>query len=144
MKSVTHPTVPNFVQKSNRNPIATLCIVKEENMADKTVIKIDSDYSPKGQLGQKYLASGKSISMRLWENEQPNEPKESTASEYETVGYVINGRAELHIEGQTILLEPGSSWVVPKGASHIYKILEPFTAVEATSPPDEVHGRDEN
>jgi quercetin dioxygenase-like cupin family protein len=113
-------------------------------MADKTVTKIDSDYSPKGQLGQKYLASGKSISMRLWENEQPNEPKESTAPEYETVGYVINGRAELHIEGQTILLELGSSWVVPKGASHTYKILEPFTAIEATSPPAEVHGRDEN
>jgi quercetin dioxygenase-like cupin family protein len=127
-----------------KNQIATLCIVKEKNMADKTVKKIDSDYSPKGQLGQKYLASGKNISMRLWENEQPNEAKESTAREYETVGYVMNGRAELHIEGQTILLEPGSSWVVPKGASHTYKILEPFTAVEATSPPAEVHGRDEN
>ncbi len=113
-------------------------------MSDKTVTKIDSAYSPKGQLGQKYLASGKSISMRLWENEQPNEPKESTAREYETVGYVINGRAELHIEGQNILLEPGSSWIIPKGASHTYKILEPFTAVEATSPPAQVHGRDEN
>ncbi|MFW9264907.1 cupin domain-containing protein [Nostoc sp. CALU 546] len=113
-------------------------------MSDRTVIKVDSSHSPKGQLGQKYLASGKSISMRLWQNEQPNEPKDSTAREYETVGYVINGSAELHIEGQTILLEPGSSWVVPKGASHTYKILEPFTAVEATSPPAQVHGRDEN
>ncbi|MFN6535765.1 MAG: cupin domain-containing protein [Nostoc sp. EkiNYC01] len=113
-------------------------------MSDKTVTKIDSAYSPKGQLGQKYLACGKSISMRLWENEQPNEPKESAAREYETVGYVINGRAELHIEGQTILLESGSSWVVPKRATHTYKILEPFTAVEATSPPAQVHGRDEN
>ncbi|MEH2182327.1 cupin domain-containing protein [Nostoc sp.] len=113
-------------------------------MSDKTVSKVDSSHSPKGQLGQKYLASGKSISMRLWENEQPNEPKESTAREYETVGYVINGRAELHIEGQIILLEPGSSWIVPKGASHTYKILETFTAVEATSPPAQVHGRDEN
>lgn len=73
--------------------------------------------------------------MRLWENEQPNEPKEPTSREYETVGYVISGRAELHIEGQMVLLEPGTSWVVPKGASHTYKILESFTAVEATSPP---------
>jgi len=119
-------------------------IKRQINMSDTTVIKVDSSHSPKGQLGQKYLASGKSISMRLWENEQPNEPKDSTAREYETVGYVINGRAELHIEGQTILLEPGSSWVVPKGASHTYKILESFTAVEATSPPAQVHGRDEN
>lgn len=113
-------------------------------MSDKTVTKIDSTYSPKGQLGQKYLASGKTISMRLWENEQPHERKESTAREYETVGYVINGRAELLIEGQKILLEPGNSWVVPKGASHTYNILESFTAVEATSPPAQIHGRDEN
>jgi quercetin dioxygenase-like cupin family protein len=113
-------------------------------MSDTSVKKVDSGYSPKGQLGQKYLASGKSVSMRLWENEEPNDAKESAAREYETVGYVINGRAELHIEGQVVLLEPGNSWVVPKGASHTYKILESFTAVEATSPPAQVHGRDED
>lgn len=113
-------------------------------MADTSVKKVDSAYSPKGQQGQKYLASGKTVSMRLWENEQPDEPKEPATREYETVGYVISGRAELHIEGQVILLETGNSWVVPKGASHTYKILEPFTAVEATSPPAQVHGRDEN
>lgn len=113
-------------------------------MPDTSVKKVDSAYSPKGQQGQKYLASGKTVSMRLWENEQPDEPKEPTAREYETVGYVISGRAELHIEGQVILLETGNSWVVPKGASHTYKILEPFTAVEATSPPAQVHGRDED
>lgn len=113
-------------------------------MSDTSVKKVDSAYSPKGQLGQKYLASGKSVSMRLWENEEPNEAKEPTAREYETVGYVINGRAELHLEGQVVVLEPGNSWVVPKGASHTYKILESFTAVEATSPPAQVHGRDED
>ncbi|MBD2298886.1 cupin domain-containing protein [Nostoc sp. FACHB-190] len=113
-------------------------------MTDTSVKKIDSSHSPKGKLGQKYLASGKTVSMRLWENEQPGEDKPPTAREYETVGYVINGRAELHIEGQMILLESGSSWVVPKGSHHTYKILESFTAVEATSPPAQVHGRDEN
>ncbi len=113
-------------------------------MADTSIKKVDSAYSPKGQLGQKYLASGKSLSMRLWEDEQPNEPKEPTAREYETVGYVIKGSAELHIEGQVVRLEVGNSWVVPKGTSHTYKILEPFTAVEATSPPAQVHGRDED
>lgn len=113
-------------------------------MSDTSVKKIDSTHSPKGKLGQKYLASGKSVSLRLWEDEQQSENKEPSSRDYETVGYVINGRAELHIEGQMILLEPGSSWVVPIGASHTYKILEPFTAVEATSPPAQVHGRDEN
>lgn len=113
-------------------------------MADTTVSKVDAQFSPRGEMGQKYLAMGKQISMRLWENEQPGEPKPAQPREYETVGYVISGRAELHLEGQVLLLEPGQSWVVPKGASHTYKILEPLTAVEATTPPAAVHGRDEH
>ncbi len=112
-------------------------------MADTTVHKINSRFSPRGELGQKYLASGKHVSMRLWEKEQPGEMKAPTRREYETVGYVIQGRAELHIEGQMVVLEPGDSWVVPKGSAHAYHILEPFTAVEATYPPAQVHGRDQ-
>ena len=112
-------------------------------MGDTTVIKIDSSHSPHGHMGQKYLAAGTRVSMRLWEEERAREPKPESAREYETVGFVIKGRAELHVEGQKLLLNPGDSWVVPRGASHTYRILEPFTAVEATSPPAEVHGRDE-
>ena len=112
-------------------------------MADSTIKKIDSDHSPSGSMGQKYLVSGKLISMRLWENLQPGQPKEPSAREYETVGYAIKGRAQLDIEGQSILLGAGDSWVVPKGSRHSFTILEPFTAVEATSPPAQVHGRDE-
>lgn len=112
-------------------------------MADTTVTKIDSQHSPRGAMGQKYLASGKKMAMRLWENEPPSEPKAPAARAYETVGYVVSGRAELHIAGQMVLLEPGNSWVVPEGAEHTYKILEPFTAVETTAPPAQAHGRDE-
>jgi len=115
----------------------------DAQQAETTVTKIDSRHSPRGAMGQKYLASGKRIAMRLWEDEQPTEPKEPTAREYETVGYVVSGRAELHIEGQMVLLEPGNSWVVPEGARHSYRILEAFTAVEVTSPPASAHGRDE-
>ncbi|MBX6316170.1 MAG: cupin domain-containing protein [Isosphaeraceae bacterium] len=112
-------------------------------MGDTTVTKVQARHSPHGEMGQKYLASGKNIAMRLWENEPPAEAKPATARAYETVGYVIAGKAELHLEGQMVLLEPGDSWVVPKGANHTYKILEPFTAVEATYPPAHVKGRDE-
>ncbi len=112
-------------------------------MGDTTVIKVQSKHSPVGAMGQKYLASGKNVAMRLWENEQPDEAKPAVARDYETVGYVISGRAELHLEGQMVLLETGDSWVVPKGASHTYKILDAFTAVEATYPPASQHGRDE-
>lgn len=112
-------------------------------MSDTSVHKIQSSRSPKGRMGQKYLATGVSLSMRLWENVPPGEPEPERSRAYETVGYVISGRAELHVEGQMVRLEAGDSWVVPKDARHTYRILEPFTAVEATSPPDVVHGRDE-
>ncbi|MBV8230751.1 MAG: cupin domain-containing protein [Planctomycetaceae bacterium] len=111
-------------------------------MSDTTIIKVSSAHSPRGEMGQKYLAMGKSLSMRLWQEEPTCTAKHPSRREYETVGYVIQGRAELHLEGQMVLLEPGDSWVVPKGANHSYQVLEPFTAVEATHPPAEVHGRD--
>ena len=112
-------------------------------MSDTTITKVDSSSSPKGEMGQTYLASGKTVAMRLWSGEQPGEPKPAMARDYETVGYVISGKAELHSEGQMVTLAKGDSWVVPKGAKHTYKIIEAFTAVEATSPPARVHGRDE-
>ena len=112
-------------------------------MSDTTVSKIDSEHSPHGDMGQKYLASGKVVGLRLWEEQQPGDDKPERVREYETVGYVLKGRAELHIEGQMVKLEPGDSWVVPAGASHTYKIVEAFSAIEATSPPAHAHGRDE-
>jgi uncharacterized cupin superfamily protein len=123
------------------------CVTKDNTdglkvMTDSTVKKIDSHYSPKGAMGQKYLASGKKVSMRLWQDEDIGE-KEISLRDYETVGYVIAGKAELSTEGQVVVLSPGDSWVVPAGASHSYRIIEPFTAIEATAPPAEVHGRDE-
>jgi quercetin dioxygenase-like cupin family protein len=112
-------------------------------MTDRSVKKVASEYSPRGEMGQKYLASGIHVSMRLWDRLPVATPKPPTQRDYEVVGYVIKGRAELQLEGQMVLLEPGDSWIVPKGSSHSYTILEPFTAVEATSPPAQVHGRDE-
>src|SRR4028119_408887 len=99
-------------------------------MSDTTITKVDSRHSPKGHDGEKSLASGKQVAMRLWENEQPGEAKPAVTRPYETVGFVLSGRAELHIEGQVVILEQGNSWVVPKESSHSYKILESFSAVE--------------
>ena len=111
-------------------------------MTDTTVKKVSSAHSPVGDEGQVYLASGKRVSMRLWRDEEPTQDKPPSKHEYEVVRYVISGRAELLIEGQTVRLEPGDSWVVPADAEHTYRILERFTAVEATAPPSQVHGRE--
>jgi len=80
----------------------------------------------------------------LWENERPGSRNaEYTQREYEVVGYVLSGLAKLEIDGQSALLAPGDSWVVPEGALHRYEILETFSALEATSPPARVYDRRE-
>ncbi|HSC26592.1 MAG TPA: cupin domain-containing protein [Vicinamibacterales bacterium] len=111
-------------------------------MPDTTVKKVSVARSPQGEMGQKYLVSGRRLSMRIWQDEPAGVEKAPSRRDYETVGYVISGRAELTVEGQKLILEPGDSWLVPPDAEHSYKILEPFTAVEATAPPAQVHGRD--
>jgi quercetin dioxygenase-like cupin family protein len=118
-------------------------VAEEVAMTDTTIQKVSSGNSPTGEMGQVYLVSGKRVSMRLWRDEPPQDHKSSARRDYETVGYVIAGRAELTLEGQTLKLEPGDSWLVPAGSEHSYRILESFTAVEATAPPAQVHGRDE-
>ncbi len=104
-------------------------------MKDTSVTKVSSEFSPHGPQGEKYLASGVHIAMRLWANEKPNEKKSISKHPYETVGYVLKGKAELHLEGQTLILNAGDSWSVPKNAAHTYKVIETFSAIEATSPP---------
>jgi quercetin dioxygenase-like cupin family protein len=98
-------------------------------MADTTIKKVEADSSPRGEMGQKYLVAGKRVSMSLWIDELGGKLKAATSRDYETVGYVISGRATLELEGQTLNLKAGDSWLIPAGAMHHYTILEPFTAV---------------
>ena len=112
-------------------------------MTEKSIKKVSQATAPTGDMGQHYLACGKSLAMRLWK-EDKGDSDHTREREYETVGYVIEGKAELRMEGQLVQLEPGDCWLVPAGARHSYMIREPFTAVEATSPPARIHGRDES
>jgi quercetin dioxygenase-like cupin family protein len=123
-----------------RCPLTSL--IAEAQMSDTTIMKIDSAHAPTGKMGERHLAMSKSMGMRLW-NEEPTELKPAIRRDYETIGYVISGSAELHSEGQLVTLKSGDSWVVPKGAEHSYRILDTFTAVEVTHPPAAVHGRDD-
>lgn len=111
-------------------------------MADSSITKVDSTHSPVGKAGQRYLASGKSVSLRLWDEQASTDKQSEVTRDYEVVGYVLEGAAELYLEGQLVSLKAGDSWVVPKGASHRYVIKEHLKAVEATAPPAEIHGRD--
>lgn len=112
-------------------------------MVEIRATKMPSAEAQIGEMGQKYLVVGDQMSIRKWEREQPQDAKPPRSREYETVGYVIEGKAQLHIDGETITLNPGDAWVVPAQREHTYTILEPFTAVEATSPPAIAFGRDQ-
>lgn len=95
-----------------------------------------------GEMGQKYLSIGKDMAMRLWEQIEAGTDKAPRTRPYETIGYVIDGAAELVMNGRTIELRQGDSWVVPANVEHTYHILEPFTAIEVTSPPARLNTRD--
>jgi hypothetical protein len=58
-------------------------------MSDKSVIKVSAETAPVGIMGQKYLASGLSVAMRLWEDEPRGETSEASRRDYEIVGYAL-------------------------------------------------------
>ena len=98
-----------------------------------TISKIGTGDAKTGEDGDLLLVSGAHMSMRLWKNEAPQD-KAPHSSAYETLGYVISGRAELTIEGQSVTLDAGDSYLVPAHTEHTYRIIEPFTALEAIAP----------
>lgn len=104
-----------------------------------TISKISANGAKTGEDGDLLLAGGAHMSLRMWKNETPQN-KEPHGSPYETLGYVISGRAELTIEGESVTLEPGDSYLVPTNAKHKYRIIEPFTALEAVSPAMKAQG----
>ncbi len=93
-------------------------------------------------MGQKYLATGKQVGLRRWE-EQTCEYDQPRCREYETVGYLLSGTLELDLDGQTVQLHGGDSWLVPARAMHRYRVIKDIVAIEATSPPARFNDRDE-
>jgi mannose-6-phosphate isomerase-like protein (cupin superfamily) len=136
---------PSFatVRDLHRSPNGSQCEPPSVAVAvtDTSVTKVKASFSPHGPDGQRYLALGVHVAKRRWE--KPGKSKPATRREYETVGYVLSGRAGLHIERQVVLLEPGDSWAVPRGAELSYKVLATFSAVEATARPAHAKGCDE-
>ena len=67
-------------------------------MGDTSVKKVEARHSPRGEMGQKYLASGVRVSMRLWEEEQPAEPAAPVARDYETPAASATGATYPSVE----------------------------------------------
>jgi len=74
------------------------------NMNNLQVVR-DSDATV-GEMGQAYLAMGKNVALRRWEETASTNSHLSTRS-YETVGYLIEGVMELDVDGKTAKLRAG-------------------------------------
>ncbi|ADM09904.1 hypothetical protein PB2503_09254 [Parvularcula bermudensis HTCC2503] len=98
------------------------------------ITKLNAEDAVPGPQGQALAVEGEGVALRVW-NEGPVEKADDHASDYETLGYVISGEAELKSGNDTLHLTPGDSWRVPKGVPHRYVIKTAFSAIEATSPP---------
>jgi quercetin dioxygenase-like cupin family protein len=94
-----------------------------------TVGKIALRNADVGPRGQYLLANGEELQMRVWRS-SPDLNKDAHSNPYEVAGFVLEGRARLHSNGDSTMLEPGDSWIVPAGVEHRYEILEPFATVE--------------
>ena len=71
-------------------------MMKNQVTHDTSVVKLDGSRSPRGPMGEKYLASGVRVSMRLWEAEPvttETEAKSARASET-TRSSAMSSRAE--------------------------------------------------
>lgn len=84
-----------------------------------------------GTHGERLLVQGDRITMRLWD-EQPEDTEGKTMHrhDYEVVGYVLAGEADLILNGETHTLATGDAYHVPSGAEHTYRVRTPFRAIE--------------
>jgi quercetin dioxygenase-like cupin family protein len=110
---------------------------------------VQSSTAPHGPLhGEKYLASGRHIGLRLFDLEKGRHD-DWHSRQYECVGYCIKGKARLSFQGggggganKVVEIGPGTSYCVPEGVQHKWEILEDAQLVEGTSPVCFVHERD--
>lgn len=119
--------------------------------------KLSGKNACRGDKGEILLITGNRLSMRKWQELPSSHQQEQTAhsNDYETLGYVIRGRAVLRYDADwpdrdrateeksvpisalksRLELTEGDSWIVPAGVVHAYEVMEHFEAIEATSPP---------
>ncbi len=80
------------------------------------------------------LVTGDALALRLW-NESAGVAGDPHTQPYETAGYVVSGRVEVHVGDDSTTCGAGDSYHVPAGATRHYVVVEDLVAVEATSPP---------
>ena len=89
-----------------------------------------------GERGERFLARGEQVALRVWEHEPAGETAPEHANPYEYVAYVTAGAMRVRAgEAEAVELGPGDSYVVPAGTPYAFEILDRATVVEAVAPP---------
>ncbi len=79
------------------------------------------------------IVRGDTVTLRVWRDEEPTTDKPEETREYETLGFIVSGKVDLTVAGNTSSLSAGDTYTVPKNAPHRYVVRERLTAVEAIS-----------
>ena len=116
---------------------------KSHAMSDTSITKVSSEFSPTGELGQKYLASGKSA------RDASVGKRTARRTVARSRARVRDGRIRDQRKGGVAHRRPDAACSIaairgrcPKGPSTRTRFWRRLTAVEATSPPAQVHDRD--
>lgn len=89
-----------------------------------------------GSRGERLLAHGDNVILRVWEHEPAGEQSPEHANPYEYVAYVAKGALRVRIGDDAAgEVRPGDSYVVPADTPYAFEVLEAATVVEAVSPP---------
>jgi quercetin dioxygenase-like cupin family protein len=94
-----------------------------------------------GSRGEKLMAHGEGLALRVWEREPEGETAPEHANDYEYVAYVAAGALRVRIgDDEAEEVRAGDSYVVPSQTPYSFEVLERATVVEAVSPADAVRG----
>jgi uncharacterized cupin superfamily protein len=90
-----------------------------------------------GTHGERLMARGRHVQMRLWERDPAGEAVTDLDSEQDHVVYVQSGALIVTIaEDPPVEVHKGDSYIVPAGATCRFEVLEPTVVVEAIGPAD--------
>jgi uncharacterized cupin superfamily protein len=93
---------------------------------------VPRDEAPSGRRGERLMARGRHVELRLWERDPAGEAVEAPDAEHDRVAYVQSGALIVAIaDDPPAELHAGDSYVVPAGESCRFEVLEPATVVEA-------------
>src|SRR3712207_307723 len=98
---------------------------------------ITSEEATAGERGERLLAHGDRVALRVWEHEPAGEGAPAHANPYEYVAYVTRGALRVRIgDDEPAEVRAGDSYVVPAGTPYAFEVLEAATVVEAVAPGD--------